>query len=1282
MSTIEQDELCKESVTTRNSSEIRLSVLTLFGGFIFGYIYAVPSNQVLNSPMLSKFNIFYSQGSTEEVKEVKEVSEQPTQLSISPQIDNSLNRIFTYFIRDFIQYWFEPLNISKSSEFEITVRNSLNDIAVNFSAHARGDNVDRSLMMIYALSNTLIVHMREYRDFEASVLPLNSYLLENPNSPFNQLHDEQSQITHIQRMSKVILTRLLSKRDASSPCLIALFTEILTTSTIAPTLEAFSDPDWINQLIISIFKTEERHTLPSDTNEQQKEYERLKACGDQVLRVKVVEARQIYHSESYGLYCTITSGKTKRKTKFVKPESNPLWGENFNFSWPEASSKNPGDITLELYGRIMFPKDAVIGKACISREEITKNSFTRSWFPLQSATSKSEPCGEVLLEIDIIDVSELASIGAGQENGTMDEIDEKLIQENPLSLNDVLHGNKGFLEFMQFMEDIQAPPFLQFWMNAESFLQTSAQSSPELMQQDAEMIFKLHLSEDAKHRVPIDPNILEEIILELQGGHVTADCFLKAQAYAFDVMESPFFREFRYSDLFKKYCLDARFIEKNRDSSVDKKLNDDIDSVDVVIAESLKSKEPSSNLPAASSDEDSFVSTESNGPSQEEVAPSSVLGQETPLEHRAIKRCQSMASFPVSDKEKLQNIDIDSKTSSADMNQEASKRSRSMSDVTAIHRVRDHFEKQPSNNASIPEVEARVSSEETEKEDDGGGMKFLAAAITSLREQLVVTEDLIEQTSSKESSKMKTLTHNRDDLQRQVNQLVEMARDFADDEDKHAGVGLMDLKGIIAKVSDASRPTSIGPNLVQSLAPGKSLIFVIELERSKSSGGWMITRNFADFTNLHMVLREQFPKVDKIKFPSRQIFGSKANNQKLCMDLEKYLSMLLSDMLLCESKPLQSFLQPDSVVATHEDRDMGDGVMHAFKSAANLVKIPFVDTHKATLFRSRTEVNSPTSNRTLSDEISSPRNPSFESYLRTDESGLSKPTSTYPKSGKTSSKLGNPPRDSSSEGRLSTESSGRKSTQSLENPSPAETFPAGSNANIDCSSTSIRTSSDCAITEDEGSTLVPSRSSTQSYPPSSTNPQKYTPDMNQPPPCRSSSIQSMDSDKATLKDLSGDEVDFLIETFFALVEEMFDMTDRKQWLRRKALNVLKQILRQSYSKTINREFLDYLDKATSEESIVRAIDAVTDSIWPDGVWPQEPPKPRTDDEKQATKIEAKVLFVNNVPESILRMVGDYNAAQGVTRLFNMLQYQDLTKTLLIKILEAWVMLILSEEKKR
>ncbi|KAJ1909181.1 phosphatidylinositol binding, partial [Tieghemiomyces parasiticus] len=172
------------------------------------------------------------------------------------------------------------------------------------------------------------------------------------------------------------------------------------------------------------------------------------------------------------------------------------------------------------------------------------------------------------------------------------------------------------------------------------------------------------------------------------------------------------------------------------------------------------------------------------------------------------------------------------------------------------------------------------------------------------------------------------------------------------------------------------------------------------------------------------------------------------------------------------------------------------------------------------------------------------------------------------------------------------------------------------------------------------------------------------------------------------KALRPEEIELLIETFFALMDEVFDLKDTKQWLRRKALAVFKQLLRQSYASTISTVFVDTVTKYTEPALLADRIDQLTTSFWPNGTWyatpitddPSSPSLPvvRTEEQKEATKLEARVLFVNHMPEALQRMVGEYNGVMGMTRLFELLQRPELVRPIAIKLLDSICKLVLSE----
>ncbi|KAF6153823.1 hypothetical protein GIB67_001056 [Kingdonia uniflora] len=123
------------------------------------------------------------------------------------------------------------------------------------------------------------------------------------------------------------------------------------------------------------------------------------------LLVRVVEARNLRAMDLNGLsdpYVRLQLGKQRMKTKVVKKNLNPWWGEEF--------SLRVGDLSEELMVTVMdedkyFNHDFV-GQVKVSVSEVLdaeNKSLGTAWYTLQpkNKKSKNRECGEVLLTITL-----------------------------------------------------------------------------------------------------------------------------------------------------------------------------------------------------------------------------------------------------------------------------------------------------------------------------------------------------------------------------------------------------------------------------------------------------------------------------------------------------------------------------------------------------------------------------------------------------------------------------------------------------------------------------------------------------------------------------------------------------------------------------------------------------------------------------------------------------------------------------------------------------------------
>jgi hypothetical protein len=117
-----------------------------------------------------------------------------------------------------------------------------------------------------------------------------------------------------------------------------------------------------------------------------------------------------------------------------------------------------------------------------------------------------------------------------------------------------------------------------------------------------------------------------------------------------------------------------------------------------------------------------------------------------------------------------------------------------------------------------------------------------------------------------------------------------------------------------------SMPSGSSVPFIQRL---RQATFIVEVERHAASDaaerGWLITRSYDDFCQLHQQLSEQFVKVTKIPFPvprKSTLFNSSSLTAaerltRITSELETYVQMTLGDQLLCESRPMQHFFRSE-----------------------------------------------------------------------------------------------------------------------------------------------------------------------------------------------------------------------------------------------------------------------------------------------------------------------------------------------------------------------------------
>lgn len=144
------------------------------------------------------------------------------------------------------------------------------------------------------------------------------------------------------------------------------------------------------------------------------------------------------------------------------------------------------------------------------------------------------------------------------------------------------------------------------------------------------------------------------------------------------------------------------------------------------------------------------------------------------------------------------------------------------------------------------------------------------------------------------------------------------------------------------------------------------------------------------------------------------------------------------------------------------------------------------------------------------------------------------------------------------------------------------------------------------------------------------------------------------------------------------MDEVFDLQERNQWLRRQIVSVLRQLVKAMFGDIVNRRIVDYFSQMTSPDSISSYLYALKQSWWPDG-FPAAPRLPRDEPTKNRTRVAARAAIFSNFSDDLRRVIGSETAKSGILMLFDLLQHPVLNKRLAIVLLEGILETLFQEQ---
>ncbi|KAI8899756.1 PXA domain-containing protein [Globomyces pollinis-pini] len=170
---------------------------------------------------------------------------------IDPELNEELNKFISYIIRDFIDSWYVNLNTSKSRDFSDSVHFTIHEafLTLGFA----GSKINHTDLLL-SIMHVIILHVREYKAFDATGLDMQDYLIKFKNSRFRKFASREMIIENLCNQSMKLSLLLLPRADKNSPAVFAIVREILATKVLLPLIDKVTDPNWLNETLLNTLR--------------------------------------------------------------------------------------------------------------------------------------------------------------------------------------------------------------------------------------------------------------------------------------------------------------------------------------------------------------------------------------------------------------------------------------------------------------------------------------------------------------------------------------------------------------------------------------------------------------------------------------------------------------------------------------------------------------------------------------------------------------------------------------------------------------------------------------------------------------------------------------------------------------------------------------------------------------------------------------------------------------------------------------------------------------------
>lgn len=164
--------------------------------------------------------------------------------------------------------------------------------------------------------------------------------------------------------------------------------------------------------------------------------------------------------------------------------------------------------------------------------------------------------------------------------------------------------------------------------------------------------------------------------------------------------------------------------------------------------------------------------------------------------------------------------------------------------------------------------------------------------------------------------------------------------------------------------------------------------------------------------------------------------------------------------------------------------------------------------------------------------------------------------------------------------------------------------------------------------------------------------------------------------EAELNAFENRELEPFVKPICDIFLETFGLNKGNNWLRGRTVVV---VLHQLLGGTVERKIRDTVKGFLHEDSVLKYIEMVKETMWPGGKLRES--KPRTPAEKARSKTEASVMLATLIPDLAASVVGRANAQAAARRIFATMNNERLNTHLTFTILDEIVAVLFGNDGK-